>query len=250
VRSPRCQPGRPTTENISGRSNSSPRAPRLPDVGDTLRDYRLVEHLGRGGMGTVFKAVHVKLDKVVALKVLAGRRWNDPEAVVRFEREMKVVGRLDHPNIVKASDAGDADGVPFLVMEFLDGETLSTLVQRGGPLPLFRACGLIRRAAAGLHHAHQAGVVHRDVKPSNLMLTRASEVKVLDLGLALSLVSAAETDTVLGCATGSGSWSNSGSDRTSPNHTVGTIDYMAPEQKLDAHVVDARADVYGLGCTL
>jgi serine/threonine protein kinase len=222
--------------------------PRLPEVGDTLRDYRLVENIGRGGMGTVFKAVHTKLDKVVAVKVLSGRRWHAPEAAVRFEREMKAVGRLDHPNIVKASDAGDADGVPYLVMEFVDGETLSALVRRGGPLPLSTACALVCQAAAGLGHAHRAGVVHRDVKPSNLMLTHAGEVKVLDLGLALPLAPTAETDTVAGDITGSGS--DRGSDLTSPSRTVGTVDYMAPEQKRDAHAVDARADVYGLGCTL
>src|SRR5262245_53476940 len=157
----------------------SPATRPLPGVGDTLRDYRLVEKVGHGGMGTVFKAIHVKLDKVVAVKVLSGRRWHDPEAVVRFEREMKAVGRLDHPNIVRATDADDSNGVPFLVMEYVDGENLASLVRRAGLLPLPDACGLIRQAAAGLHHAHQAGIIHRDVKPSNLMLNREGVLKVL-----------------------------------------------------------------------
>lgn len=109
-------------------------------------------------MGTVYKAIHTKLDKVVALKVLSGKRWNDPSAVIRFEREMKVVGRLGHPNIVQATDA---DGVPFLVMEFVDGENLSIRVKWRGPLPLPEAIHLIRQAAAGLRYAHSAGVIHR-----------------------------------------------------------------------------------------
>src|SRR5207244_10252836 len=111
--------------------------------------YTTLFRSGRGGMGTVFKAVHAKLDKVVAVKVLSGRRWPDPEAVARFEREVRAVGRLDHPNIVRATDADDADGVPFLVMEFVDGENLAALVRRCGPRPLPEARGLIRQAAAG-----------------------------------------------------------------------------------------------------
>ena len=221
--------------------------PRLPEVGDTLRDYRLVEEVGHGGMGTVFKAVHAKLDKVVAVKVLSGKRWHDPAAVARFEREVKAVGRLSHPNIVQATDAGDADGVPFLVMEFVDGETLAALVRRGGPLPLSEACGLIRQAAAGLHHGHQAGIIHRDVKPSNLMLAKDGTVKVLDLGLALPLAEPGPAETGAGSSTDTGS---DNPDLTSASQTVGTIYYMAPEQKRNAHAVDARADVYGLGATL
>ena len=223
--------------------------PPLPNGGDTLRDYHLVAKVGQGGMGTVFRAVHTKLDKVVAVKVLSGRQWNDPSAVARFEREMKAVGRLAHPNIVQATDADDADGVPFLVMEFVDGENLSALVKRAGPRPLAEAVGLLRQAAAGLDHAHLAGVIHRDVKPSNLMLARDGTVKVLDLGLALPLAGPELADTRAGGSTSSGGSAGS-SDLTSASHTVGTLDYMAPEQKKDAHAVDARADVYGLGCTL
>lgn len=222
--------------------------PPLPVVGDTLRDYRLEEKIGQGGMGTVFRAVHTKLDKVVAVKVLSGKRWADPSAVVRFEREMKAVGRLAHSNIVQATDADDADGVPFLVMEFVDGENLSALVRRTGPRPLAEACGLIRQAAAGLHHAHLAGVVHRDVKPSNLMLTRDGTVKLLDLGLALSVAEPAPGEARADGSTSDGSGGSP--DLTSASHAVGTVDYMAPEQRRDAHAVDARADVYGLGATL
>ncbi len=222
--------------------------PPLPAVGDTLRDYRLTQVVGRGGMGVVFRAVHAKLDKVVAVKVLSGKRWHDPTAVSRFEREMRAVGRLGHPNIVQATDAGDAAGVPFLVMEFVDGQNLAALVKRDGPRSLAEAGELVRQAAAGLLHAHQAGVIHRDVKPSNLMLAADGTVKVLDLGLALPLadplpadaLASGSRDTVIG----------STSDLTSASHTIGTLDYMAPEQKRDAHTVGPQADVYGLGGTL
>jgi eukaryotic-like serine/threonine-protein kinase len=217
-----------------------------PQAGDILRDYRLQEMIGRGGMGTVFRAVHTKLDKVVALKILSGKRWNDPAAVVRFEREMKAVGRLSHPHIVRATDAGDAGGIPFLVMELIDGDNLSALVRRSGPRPVAEAIAWVRQAAVGLEHAHRNGVIHRDVKPSNLMLDREGIVKVLDLGLALPTAEPAIDETAFGESTGSPGDSN----LTSASHTVGTIDYMAPEQKRNAHRVDARADVYGLGCTL
>ncbi len=217
-----------------------------PAVGQQLRDYRLEALVGRGGMGAVFRAVHVKLGKTVAVKVLDGRRWRDPSAVARFEREMKAVGRLDHPNVVRATDAGDADGTPFLVMEFVDGETLSALVRRVGPLPLAVAAPLLRQAAAGLQCAHDAGIIHRDVKPSNLMLAADGTVKVLDLGLALSV-----EEWVAGVAGGDSTDDGDGdADLTSASHTLGTLDYMAPEQKRNPHAVDARADVYGLGCTL
>ena len=221
-------------------------APRRPEIGAVLRDYRLLEKIGQGGMGSVYKAVHTKLDKVVAVKVLYGKRWDDTSAVVRFAREMKVIGRLSHPNIVQATDADDADGTPFLVMEFLDGENLSAYVKRVGPRPLPEAVAIIRQAVAGLREAHRAGVVHRDVKPSNLMRTRGGAIKLLDLGLALSPFEF-PADAPFASP---GSWSIGSSELTSASLTVGTLDYMAPEQKRNAHAVDLRADVYGLGCTL
>jgi serine/threonine protein kinase len=199
-----------------------------------IRDYRLLAKLGQGGMGTVHKALHIKLDKVVALKVLPGERMKDAAAVARFEREMKAVGKLDHPNIVRASDAGEEEGTHFLVMEYVKGLDLSTLVKRHGPLPIATACELIRQAAVGLHHAHLHGLVHRDIKPSNLMLTPTGVVKVLDMGLAL-----------LG-----GLRDEATRDLTSTGQMMGTLDYMAPEQGNDSHEVDIRADVYSLGATL
>ncbi|MBN1912275.1 MAG: TIGR03067 domain-containing protein [Pirellulales bacterium] len=150
----------------------------------TLGEYRLLARLGRGGMGTVYKALHTKLDRIVALKVIAKHRMHDPQAVARFEREMKAIGRLDHPAIVHAFDAREIDGTPVLVMEHVDGMDLGRLSQRVGPLRTADACELIRQAALGLDYAHQYGLVHRDVKPSNLMLTRSGELMILDLGLA------------------------------------------------------------------
>jgi len=208
---------------------SQPEARGLGQLGE----YRLLEKLGEGGMGTVYRALHTGLGRIVALKVLSGGRTEDEQAVARFQREMKAVGRLDHPNIVRAHDAREIDGQLALVMEFVDGLDLGELVERLGPLPVADACELVRQAAAGLEHAHRHGLVHRDIKPSNLMLSAKGQVKVLDMGLAL--VHAA--------------WPG-GEDMTVPGQVMGTPDYMAPEQASDSHVVDIRADVYSLGCTL
>lgn len=196
-----------------------------------IRDYELLEKLGQGGMGAVYKALHTKLKRVVALKVLTSRRMEEPEAVARFEREMEAVGALDHPNIVRASDAGEVDGTHYLVMEYVEGIDLSKLVRQTGPLATSDACVLIRQAAVGLHHAYEAGLVHRDIKPSNLMLTRHGGVKILDMGLALLQ-------------------QTQGEELTSTGQLMGTVDYMAPEQGGNSHTVDIRADVYSLGATL
>ncbi len=163
-----------------------------------LRDYKLLEQLGKGGMGTVYKALHTKLKRVVAVKLLSPERMNDAAAVARFQREMEAVGKLDHPNIVRATDAGEVDGKSFLVMEYVEGLDISDLVRRVGPLPIADACEIVRQAAVGLQNAHEHGLVHRDIKPSNLMLAFSDQrsavsghvsdqsaiVKILDLGLA------------------------------------------------------------------
>jgi serine/threonine protein kinase len=210
--------------------------------------YQLLQKLGEGGMGAVYKALHTKLDKIVALKVLPARRMQDDGAVARFEREMRAAGRLDHANIVRASDADEEDGVHYLVMEYVDGWDLSQLIHRHGPLPAADACELIRQAAVGLQHAHEHGLVHRDIKPSNLMLAvstplsvqsaianpKSAIVKILDLGLALLEGPQAEAPAEL----------------TATDQMMGTLDYMAPEQGAHSHDVDIRADIYSLGATL
>ena len=147
---------------------------------------------------------------------------------------MKAIGQLDHPNIVKAHDAREIDGIAVLVMEFVEGKSLADLVREHEPLAIPDACELIRQAAVGLDCAHRRGLIHRDIKPSNLILSSAGEVKILDFGLAL----VQETTT------------EAGSELTTSNQMMGTVDYMAPEQALDAHAVDIRADIYSLGCTL
>jgi CheY-like chemotaxis protein len=195
--------------------------------------YRLQKKLGEGGMGAVYKAIHLPLNRIVAFKVLAPDRLHDAEAIARFLREIKAVGSLHHPNIVQGTDAGEADGIHFLVMEFVDGINLSDLVLRRGPLSIPDSCELIAEAAIGVHHAHEHGLVHRDLKPSNLMLTHAGCIKVLDFGLA-RLYEGATTVT----------------DLTSSGQILGTIGYMAPEQAFAKYAVSSRTDVYSLGCTL
>ena len=204
----------------------------------SIGEYRLLAKLGEGGMGTVYKALHTKLDKVVALKVLPAEGLQNRSEVERFEREMKAVGKLDHPNIVRAMDAGEVDGVHYLVMELIDGEDLSRLVGNHGQLGVADACELIRQAAVGLQEAHEHDMVHRDIKPSNLMLAiRKHEppiVKILDMGLALLDSTHAVEQ----------------SELTGAGQIMGTLNYMAPEQGMDSHVVDIRADIYSLGATL
>ncbi len=198
-----------------------------------LGEYQLIEELGQGGMGTVYKARQTKLKRSVALKVLPKERMQDQRAVARFEREMEAVGAVDHPNIVRAMDAREIDGIHFLVMEHVEGLDLSELLKQSGPLGIADACELIRQAALGLQCVHENGLVHRDIKPSNLMLTGNGQVKILDLGLALL-----------------GTDQPAGEEMTGTGIAMGTSDYMAPEQAADSHKVDIRADIYALGCTL
>ncbi|MCE9608352.1 MAG: protein kinase [Planctomycetia bacterium] len=221
---------------IPGAAAATPEAAEL----GSLREYKLLKKLGEGGMGAVYRALHTKLDKIVALKVLPGGRMQNSDAVARFEREMKAVGKLRHPNIVGAFDAGEANGMHFLVMELVDGENLSALIKQHAPLAVADACELVRQAAVGLQEAHEHGMVHRDIKPSNLMLTverrkglTTGTVKVLDMGLALLDAS-----------------QPGGGDLTGTGQLMGTLHYMAPEQANDTHAVDIRADIYGLGVVL
>jgi len=185
-------------------------------------------------MGTVWKARHTKLDKLVALKLLPGELMTDGDAVARFEREMRAVGKAEHPHIVRAMDAGDADGIHYLVMEYIEGIDLAGLVKQRGPRSIAEACQMIRHAALGLAHAHDHGLVHRDIKPSNLLLSKKGLVKILDLGLARLQSEKATGEASL----------------TIQGEVMGTPDYMAPEQWQSAHSVGPAADLYALGCTL
>jgi serine/threonine protein kinase len=208
-------------------------------VPERLGDYQLGEILGRGGMGIVYRAWHTRLGQVRALKVLRPERAGDRRAIERFQREMTILGGLEHPNLVRAFDAREEAGVIFLVMEFVEGLDLSRLLERRGPLPVADSCETVRQAAVGLEYAHRThGLVHRDIKPSNLMITPTGCVKVLDLGISHVKPAASE---------------GPGPAETPLTHVderVGTYDYMAPEQWLMSRDADIRADVYGLGCTL
>lgn len=210
------------------------REPRssAPPVPPELGEYRLLEKLGEGGMGAVYRAVHTRLDKLVAVKLLREADQTDELAIDRFEREMKAVGQLNHPNLIQAYDARVIDGTRFLVTEYVEGVNLEELLQRGGRLPVAEACEICRQAALGLQAIHEHGVVHRDIKPSNVMVTYQGLVKVLDLGLARTRPAAA------------------GGTLTVTGQVMGTPDYMAPEQASDCHAIDIRADLYSLGCTL
>jgi serine/threonine protein kinase/Leucine-rich repeat (LRR) protein len=204
--------------------------------GMTLGNYTIVEPLGQGGMGLVFKATHRTMKRTVALKIIAPKTgWTD-ESLVRFRREVETVARLSHPNIVTAHDADDVDGVRYLVMELVHGTDLSRLVRERGPLTVEQAVEVILQAARGLEHAHAEGIIHRDIKPGNLILSDKGVVKVLDLGLA-------RWQTVPVDSAQDHSLTESG-------QVVGTVDYMSPEQALNTKNADARSDIYSLGCTL
>ena len=150
----------------------------------TLGEYILLEELGGGGMGRVFKATHRKLNRTVAVKLLPQSLGQSPESVERFQREIHALARLSHPNIVAVHDAGEADGTHFYVMDLVDGEDLARLVKEHGPMPVEQALDCILQAARGLEYAHAQGIVHRDIKPSNLILDHDGTVKILDLGIA------------------------------------------------------------------
>jgi len=203
---------------------------RLPK---SIGEYEVIRLLGQGGMGNVFLARHTKLGREVALKVLAGHRLANPRTKERFEAEMRAIGRLSHPNIVGAHDAREVDGTAVLVTEYIDGFDLSQLVRRTGPLSIADACEIVRQAAVALEYTSDEGFVHRDVKPSNIMLSKAGEVKLLDLGLAR-----------LQCD------QNDRPEITGTGQAMGTADFVAPEQVTDSRSVDVRADIYSLGCTL
>lgn len=220
-------------QSPNGTSGAS--MPEAVSPGQKLGPYELLEKLGQGGMGAVYKARQTRLNKLVAIKVLPPQFVNNPQAMARFDREMQAVGKVEHPNIVRAMDADEHSGIHFLAMEYVEGSDLERLVREQGPRSVAAAADAVRQAALGLAEAHELGLVHRDIKPSNLLRTAKGQVKVLDLGLA----SLSQDDSA-----------GVGEGLTGTGQVLGTPDYMAPEQWEDTHSVDGRADQYALGCTL
>jgi serine/threonine protein kinase len=207
------------TQLLAGRSS-----------GYTIDRYRLRDVIGQGGMGQVFLAQDTRLDRPVALKILAGDRLSRPRAVARFHREARIGARLQHENLVRIYDFGEYKGRYYLVMEYIEGKTIAALIAERGPMRPAAAVRLVRQVALGLEHAHRKGLTHRDVNPHNILVTHEGTAKLADLGLAITQ---AEEDRV-----------------TRDGATVGTFDYVAPEQARNSRAADARSDIYSLGCTL
>jgi serine/threonine protein kinase len=201
-----------------------------------LGPYRIMDSLGEGAVSQVFKALDTEHGRLVAVKAIKSAHWNNVEAAGRFKREMRIVGQLDHPTIVKAFDIDLDNPRHYFAMEYVEGTDLNKLVKLGGPLAVETACEYIRQVGNGLQYAHERGLVHRDLKPGNLFLIDGPIIKILDLGMARLREPGRTTESV--------------SRLTLDGMVIGTPDYLAPEQARNPRGVDIRADIYSLGCTL
>lgn len=197
-----------------------------------LGKFKLLGHIGSGGMSSVYLAEHTRMNDLRAIKVLPKKRVDDASYLARFQLEAKAIASLSHENVVRAFDIDNDGDLHYIVMEYVSGDDLQQMVKRKGPLSFVRAANYIAQAARGLQHAHDRGLIHRDVKPANLLVNKDGKVKLLDMGLALL---ESEDDHSLTVANN--------------ENVLGTADYLAPEQALDSHKVDHRVDIYGLGCT-
>lgn len=203
-----------------------------------IADYLILEPIGSGGMGTVYKALHRRMKRIVALKVIRTDLQHVPDRLKRFEREVQTAARLSHPHIVTAYDAGEDRGINYLICEYIDGESLTQMVRDSGPLDFSDALNCIMQVARGLEYAHRQGVIHRDIKPANILVDDQGDLKILDMGLARLQQ---PDDVILG--------GDAQTELTSSQFFMGTIDYMAPEQARNTKLADHRSDIYSLGCT-
>ncbi len=198
-----------------------------------LGKYKLLNHIGTGGMGSVYLAEHRVMRHRVAIKLLPNHLAAHTSYLERFHQEARASASLNHPNMVRAHDVDHEENLHYLVMDYVDGSDLQAIVSRSGPLEYRTAADYTRQAAEGLAYAHRSGLIHRDIKPANLLVDKAGVVKILDMGLARF-----------------SDESHASLTMAYDQKMIGTVDYLAPEQALDSHKVDARADVYSLGCTL
>ena len=198
-----------------------------------LGKHKLLGHIGSGGMSSVYLAEHTKMQDHRAIKVLPQSKLGKSSYLARFQQEAKAIASLNHPNIVRAHDIDNQGNTHYIVMEYVDGDDLQTIVKKKGPIDFESVADYIAQAARGLQHAHDVGLIHRDIKPANVLINSKGEVKILDLGLALFADEAQASVTM-----------------DFNDKVLGTADYLAPEQALNSHQVDHRADLYGLGCTM
>jgi serine/threonine protein kinase len=216
--------------------------------------YLILDRIGEGGMGKVYKARHRQLHRIVALKIINPERLGSKQAVERFHREIQAISRLQHPNIVWAFDADQAGGNTFFAMQYVPGQDLQRMVKQSGPLDVARACDFIRQAALGLQHIADNGMIHRDIKPSNLLIVnlanQPSKAESGVLGTALKTDLVKIVDLGLTRLTDSDDSATSLTALTHDNLLMGTPDYIAPEQARQGRSADIRSDIYSLGCTL
>lgn len=198
-----------------------------------LGKHKLLGHIGSGGMSSVYLAEHTMLHDLRAIKVLPQSRLGKSSYLKRFQQEAKAIASLNHPNVVRAHDIDNQGDTHYIVMEYVDGDDLQTIVKKKGPLSFEKVANYVAQAAHGLQHAHEVGLIHRDVKPANILINSRGQVKILDLGLALFADDVQASLTI-----------------DYNDKVLGTADYLAPEQALNSHKVDPRADLYGLGCTM